>query len=121
MLMAKGGFRTMVLGALLALVVTMFGLVPVADAAVCGPELPHDVATADGLVVEVHDADTDDHTGLDAGAACAHGHCHHAANALIPFRETPAAAFSGVARLSPLPSDLLTSRVPGGLERPPRS
>ncbi|MFC5388756.1 hypothetical protein U0030_02465 [Brevundimonas bullata] len=47
--MAKGGFRTMVLGALLALVITMFGLVPVADAAVCGPELPHDVATADGL------------------------------------------------------------------------
>lgn len=111
----------MVLGALLALVVTMFGLVPVADAAVCGPELPHDVVTADGLVVEVHDAATDDHTGPDAGAACAHGHCHHAANALIPFLETPAAAFSGVARLSPLPSDLLTSRVPGGLERPPRS
>lgn len=111
----------MVLGALLALVITMFGLVPVADAAVCGPELPHDVA-AEGLIVEIHDADdAGDHAGLDGDAACAHGHCHHAASALIPWLETPSTAYSGAVQLSPLPSDLLTSRAPGGLERPPRT
>ncbi|MGH7028148.1 hypothetical protein [Brevundimonas sp.] len=108
------------MGALLALVVTMFGLVPVADAAVCGLELPHDVASADVATAEVH-ADDDGAPGLDGDASCAHGHCHHAASALIPFTEAPPAAFSVAARPFPLLNDLLTSRVPGGLERPPRT
>lgn len=112
----------MVLGALLALVVTLFGLVPVADAAVCGPELPHDVVAADGLIAEVHDADdAGDHAGLDGDAACAHGHCHHATNALTPLGGVTPVAFGGAGLPTPLPGDLMISRAPSGLERPPRS
>lgn len=113
--MVRQGFRTGWMAALLALAIAVFAIAPAVEAATCGlePAAAHSVSADDHG--PAGDIDGKSH------APCNHGHCHHGGSVLRT---------GDVAALAPSLSgdapmwradDVLLSRIPGGLERPPRS
>jgi hypothetical protein len=108
--------------ALLLLVV-----VPIADAATCvGEELSSSMeAGAPGEVLLVVNGGASDAGGHDRqlpGDAehCIHGHCHHS----MPFKDGDRVAHTlsvGSISVMSLGSHMTPTRVPAGLDRPPKA
>jgi hypothetical protein len=100
--------------ALFALVIAMFALAPIVEAAECGFERPSAHQTIE--------PDQDDGAAPEpTHNACSHGHCHHAGSlaTLKSLAETP--RLRDQAMLAPVMDDLRVSHAPDGLERPPRA
>lgn len=99
---------------LTALLITVFLVLPVADAAACADE----VAGAESVMLVHIDAHADEQYD-GAHGHCAQGHCHHAAHGL-PFALPTLAQPIGHA-----PRDdaqrIAHSHRPDGLTRPPRA
>lgn len=108
--------RTGLMAALLALAIAVFALAPAAEAAICGIEPP----AACGQV-NAHPDDGVD--GVDSDSphgVCGHGHCHHGGSvAPMTTSLTTFAALDACDRQWRIDEAPL-SRVPGGLDRPPR-
>lgn len=107
--------RHWMMAGLLALFVSIFVLVSVADAKACGSELepPHATSSV-GQPVQSDDAKSGDH------ALCAHGHCHHG-GVVLPQPTHPGIAQNLLDALALKPSNApLASHSPSGLKRPPR-
>ena len=101
--------------ALFALLVAMFALAPIVEAAECGVELPSAHQTLAGDVDGDHDQGQQPMHG-----ACAHGHCHHSGSIVTPDLTTATkTADLRADHAFPL-DDLRVSYAPDGLERPPR-
>jgi len=113
--MASVMTRTRWMAALFALIVAMFALAPIVEAAECGVELPsaHQILAGD---VD----DNRDHGQQPMHGACSHGHCHHSGYVVTPALTTATkAADLRADHAFPL-DDLRVSYAPDGLERPPR-
>lgn len=110
-------------GALCALVLIAFTVVPAVDSVLCGFEdAPAASAQlAVGEVVASSDHDDRDQTGTVGGEACAHGHCHHAFSATPPVGPVVTAALERPLVLAPESSGLPPSNQPDGLKEPPRA
>lgn len=101
--------------ALFALLVAMFALAPIVEAAECGVELPSAHQTLAGDVDGDHDQDQQPMHGV-----CAHGHCHHSGSIVTP-NLTMVAKTADLRADHAFPlDDLRISHAPEGLERPPR-
>ena len=107
--------RTLVVGALLALVIVVFGFLPAADAAACAPEARADVASSSISTSPDHETSGDLKHGV-----CAHGHCHHGSTGMQPASILVPANLSKADDKAALKSDLMASRTPAGPDRPPR-
>lgn len=113
--MASVMTRTRWMAALFALIVAMFALAPIVEAAECGIELPSAHQTLAGDVDGDHDQGRQPMHG-----ACSHGHCHHSGSVVTPDLTTATkAADLRADHAFPL-DDLRVSYAPDGLERPPR-
>ncbi|MGU3457386.1 hypothetical protein ACLBV5_13845 [Brevundimonas sp. M1A4_2e] len=107
--------RTFAVGALLALVIVVFGFLPAADAAACAPEARADVAASSLSTSPDHDTGGD----LKHGG-CAHGHCHHGSTGMQPASILVPANLNKADDAKAPKSDLMASRTPAGPDRPPR-
>ena len=107
--------RTRWMMALFALLVAMFALAPIAEAAECGVELPSAHQTLAADVDSDHDQGRQPMHG-----SCSHDHCHHSGSIVTPglTLATRDANLRGD-HAFPL-DDLRASYAPDGLERPPR-
>lgn len=107
--------RQRLTAALIALFVAVLVLVPSVDAVACSAELdpPAAAEMLDGGPTE------SEGVGVPHGI-CSHGHCHHVGTEVTgaPDVEVSASTSDRVRAISG--DDLLASRVPAGLERPPR-
>lgn len=102
------------LAALFALLIGMFALSSVTDAAACGAEIePAHVSEA------FEQADTHKNMSDAAHGVCSHGHCHHGVKASSD-RVDEGADHSGRAIHVLSPDDMRTAHAPEGLKRPPR-
>ena len=113
--MASVMTRTRWMAALFALIVAMFALAPIVEAAECGVELPsaHQILAGD---VD----DNRDQGQQQMHGACSHGHCHQSGSVVTPDLTTATkAADLRADHAFPL-DDLRVSYAPDGLERPPR-
>ncbi len=112
--MTSGMAKTRWMIALFALVIAMFAMAPIVEAAECGVELP-----------SAHQAiDSDQDHGpksQPSHGACSHGHCHHAGSLMTPQPSVGMACLLASAVLAPLMDDMRVSHAPDGLERPPRA
>lgn len=112
--MVRQRLRTGWWAALFALILAVFAVAPTAEAALCGGETACSQAAA---------ADRSAHDSADQGdrghGICSHGHCHHGGSASGAGEESDAPPHIDLVHdwLSDYPS---LSRVPNGLERPPR-
>ncbi|MFN6981184.1 MAG: hypothetical protein ACK4NU_04590 [Brevundimonas sp.] len=103
------------MAALFALIVAMFALAPIVEAAECGVELPSAHQILAGDVDGDHDQGRQPMHG-----ACSHGHCHHSGSVVTPdLTSATKAADLRADHAFPL-DDLRVSYAPDGLERPPR-
>ncbi len=112
--MTFGMAKTRWVTALFALLVAMFALAPIAEAAECGVEPPsaHQMITSD----QDHEPDPQPVHG-----ACSHGHCHSAGSAATPDPSLRAPCLTANAVLAPPMDDMRVAHAPDGLERPPRA
>lgn len=107
--------RTRWMMALFALLVSMFALAPIVEAAECGIELPSAHQSLVGDVGGDHDQGQQPMHG-----ACSHGHCHHSSSIVTPVLTTASgAADMRTDHAFPM-DDLRVAHAPDGLERPPR-
>jgi hypothetical protein len=107
--------RTRWIVALFALLVAMFALAPVVEAAECGVELPSAHQTVAGDVDGGQDEGRQPMHGT-----CSHGHCHHSGSMVTPdLTMGTETADLRADHAFPL-DDLRVSYAPDGLERPPR-
>lgn len=109
-------------GALCALLLMAFAVVPAADAILCAP----DAASAAGVpaVAGQAAASSDDHAQdghRDGGEVCAHGHCHHPGQAVAPLAGGRALKPVASLRLAPAIGVAPPSNLPDGPEEPPRA
>lgn len=107
--------RTLLVGALLALVIVVFGFLPAADAAACAPEAQADVASSSLSASSDHEKGGDLQHGV-----CAHGHCHHGSAGIQPSSILVPASLDKIGDVKAPKSDPLGSRTPAGPDRPPR-
>lgn len=112
--MASHMTRTRWIVALFALLVTLFALAPIVEAAECGVELPSAHQTLAG------EFDGDHDQGEPLHGACSHGHCHHSGSLVTPDLTTAVQALDLRADHAFPLNDLRVSHAPEGLERPPR-
>lgn len=114
--MVRQGFRTGWMAALLALAIAVFAFAPTVEAATCGfePVAEHSVSVHDDASGEV------DAAGKSHGP-CSHGHCHHATSIARHGEGLSIPLVVVGAGLSWPADDARLSRIPGGLERPPRA
>lgn len=111
--------RRPILTALFALVVGLFTLGSLTDAAACGPEQAE--ATVHSLIDAAPSADADADADCCTGAhGCAHGHCHAPAG-LPPGVSAQTDVWTTTAHLGASPQISLASTAPDGLIRPPRA
>lgn len=108
-----------------ALAALLLVVVPMADAFACGGEKsPASLTTETAATVstEIAFGASHEHGGQPAGDAqhCVHGHCHHG----TPFRSDASETHVIVtvsASITPHVQTVILTRVPGGLERPPKA
>lgn len=108
--------RTRWMVALFALLVAMFALAPIVEAAECGVEFPSAHQTLAGDV----DGDHDEGGREPMHGACSHGHCHHSGSIVTPVLTTAHQAIDVRADHAFPLDDLRVFYAPDGLERPPR-
>lgn len=106
--------RTRWMMALFALVVAMFAMAPIVEAAECGVELPSAHQTIDND--RGHGSQPQ-----PAHGACSHGHCHHGGSIATPQPSVETTRLLAGAVIAPLMDDMRVSHAPEGLERPPRA
>lgn len=104
------------MSALLALILTVFVLIPTADAATCAVE----AETSHSAAIMVEDAGDEPVEPVDH-AVCSHGHCHHSGGAMASSPQPESVSPIAVSSLLRPASEPLASRAPSGLERPPRA
>lgn len=112
--MASQMTRTRWMMALFALVVAMFVMAPIVEAAECGVEMPSAHQTIDN----------DQNHGSEpqpAHGVCSHGHCHHSGSLATPQPAAEAPRLVAVNVITPMMDDMRVSHAPDGLERPPRA
>jgi len=109
-------------GAFVAFTLAMFVFGPTLDALIC-----HDdgaVAAAgfgSGDQLAASDDGGGDHSAPQPHQPCPHGHCHHGGQS-VPMALAAAAVIHAKAERSAPPASLaLATRMPSGLERPPRA
>jgi hypothetical protein len=107
--------RHWMITALLALLVAVFVLAPVVDAAACGSEIePAHASSSIDQPSQPDDGPSGDHS------LCAHGHCHHG-GAVLPYPTEPDATRTHFEAPTLKPNKApLASHSPSGLKRPPR-
>lgn len=115
--MGLPSFRNGLVTALIAAFVAVFVLTAAVDAAACAPEAA--VAGASGSVAD-DPSDNGLRGGPDDHAICAHGHCHHGGLIAFDGSDAPADVVAPREQRRIPPTELLASRTPSGLERPPR-
>ncbi|AYV46214.1 hypothetical protein C1707_08070 [Caulobacter flavus] len=112
-------------GALCALLLLAFTVVPAADALLCAPDAASMVsiqAAADQAVVKASASSDHSQTGhQDGGDVCVHGHCHHPGQIIAPFISGEAIKQMVALRLAPGVGDLPPSNQPDGPKEPPRA
>lgn len=104
------------LSALLALIVGLFVLAPLAEAVACGPEQGEAAAAVLSLDADVEEADD----CCPPGQGCSQGHCH-APITLPPVALEAPHVWATAARMGAPPGLRLVSTMPDGLIRPPRA
>lgn len=98
----------------LGLLIAVFGLIPVADAAFCALD---DTASHLSSAIDADGEEPRPDSGMDPGH-CEHGHCHHG-SLLLSLELQPARdSLHPVARTTG--HQLFVSHLPDGLKRPPR-
>ncbi|WP_297511405.1 hypothetical protein [uncultured Caulobacter sp.] len=110
-------------GALCALLLLAFTIVPSFDSIVCGseqaPGVSAQVGAGDAAISQDHGAKSQH--GKAGAEACAHGHCHHGASAAPAVSAKLAANAILSLTLAPGASGVPPSNPPDGPEEPPRA
>nr|WP_316629862.1 hypothetical protein [uncultured Brevundimonas sp.] len=109
--------RTLLTGALLALVIVVFGFLPAADAAACAPEARADVASSSLSTSPDQDQGK---SGDLKHSGCAHGHCHHGSTGMQPSSILVPTNLNQAGNQKAPKSDQMASRTLAGPDRPPR-
>ena len=109
-------------GALMALTLAMFVFGPTLDALICQDETTASAtAMGDGDILTAADEGSGSHPAPTPDQPCAHGHCHHGGQS-APMTLTDVALIEAKAERPDSPVTLaLATRMPSGLERPPRA
>ena len=101
----------------MSLLIAIFIVMPVTDAAACGPEL---ASAHQGLALETPD-DHGDQAPQSGDLNCSHGHCHHQGAARPPVADLDRQPSMADARHARPADARLTPFAPHGLMRPPRA
>lgn len=100
--------------AAMTLVIAVFVVVPVADAAACVPEAPSSHQTVN------HDPADGDHSGPEHGV-CSHGHCHQTASERPSFSDFDGSPMIARPRHDWPRDDFVGAFATDGPMRPPRA
>jgi len=111
--------RTLLAGALLALIIVVFGFLPAAEAATCAPEAQADAAASSFSASPEQNQEQGKGGDLKHGG-CAHGHCHHGSTGIQPLSIAVPAKLDKTGGLKAPKCDQMASRTPAGPDRPPR-
>jgi len=105
---------------------TSLVLAPVIDSFICSNEVTSAAASTASIAVnDSHAAPADDHGQSSSNHAsdggCIHGHCHDGVTMTVALVEGVDSPLGVVQAHNRVPDSVRTTRVPFGLERPPRA